>query len=171
MLTVIALIKKWRVLRNVYVCVFFVLWFFVPLENFSFILSHHNYRCKSWKFWRYAVHSWPFCSEGFLACHTYCDTGHRFKLVIYEDPWHSHLLPRDWQWNCLYRILRRMSVCGWDLNTKPSACVANAQTLKLTALPPRWNVCDSQLKLKTFHKLSFLSAPIKTDLNNTLLCT
>ena len=45
-LTVIALIKKWRVLRNVFVCLF-VLWFFVPPENCSLILSHHNYRCKS----------------------------------------------------------------------------------------------------------------------------
>ena len=85
-LTVIALIKKWSVLRNVYVCFLFVLWFFVPLENFSLILSHHKYRCKSCKFQRYALHSWPFCSEGSLACHTYCDTGHPFKMVIYEDP-------------------------------------------------------------------------------------
>ena len=26
----------------------------------------------------YAWHSWPLSSEGSLACHTYCDTGHPF---------------------------------------------------------------------------------------------
>ena len=30
----------------------------------------------------YARHSWPFSSEGSLACHTYCDTGHPFIIVI-----------------------------------------------------------------------------------------
>ena len=38
-------------------------------------------------------YSWPLNSEGSLACHTYCDTGHPFKLVISEDLWHLHLLP------------------------------------------------------------------------------
>ena len=32
-----------------------------------------------------------------LWCHTYCDTGHPFKMVISEDPWHSHLHVR---WTC-----------------------------------------------------------------------
>ena len=32
----------------------------------------------------YAWHSWPFSSEGSLACHTYCDTGHLFIMVISE---------------------------------------------------------------------------------------
>ena len=39
----------------------------------------------------YVRHSWPLSSEGSLACHTYCDTGHTFIMVISEDPWHSHL--------------------------------------------------------------------------------
>ena len=34
----------------------------------------------------YTQHSWPLGSEGALACHTYCDTGHPFIMVIYEDP-------------------------------------------------------------------------------------
>ena len=29
----------------------------------------------------YARHSWPLSSEGSLACHTYCDTGHPFIMV------------------------------------------------------------------------------------------
>ena len=36
-----------------------------------------------------AIEQW-----GFLACHTYYDTGHPFIMVISEDLWHSHLLPR-----------------------------------------------------------------------------
>ena len=25
-------------------------------------------------------------SDGYLACHTYCDTGHPIKMVIFKDP-------------------------------------------------------------------------------------
>ena len=41
----------------------------------------------------YARHSWPLNSEGSLASHTYCGTGHQFIIFISEDPWHAHLLP------------------------------------------------------------------------------
>ena len=41
----------------------------------------------------YTRYSSPLSSEGFLTCHTFCDTGQPFKMVISEDPWHSHLLP------------------------------------------------------------------------------
>ena len=34
----------------------------------------------------YARHSYPSSSEGSLACHTYCDLGHQFIMVIFEDP-------------------------------------------------------------------------------------
>ena len=54
------------------------------------------------KFLTYAGHSLPLSSEGSLACHTYCDTGHPFIMVISEDPRHSHLLPSVWQWICHY---------------------------------------------------------------------
>ena len=37
----------------------------------------------------YARHSWPLSSEGSLTCHTYCDTGHPFIMVISDDPWYS----------------------------------------------------------------------------------
>ena len=33
-----------------------------------------------------ARHLWPLSSEGSIACHTYCDTGHPFIMVISEDP-------------------------------------------------------------------------------------
>ena len=48
----------------------------------------------------YALHSWPLSSEGSLACHTLCDTWYPFIIVISKDPWHLHLLPSVWQWNC-----------------------------------------------------------------------
>ena len=38
------------------------------------------------------LHVWPLSSKGSLECHTYCDTGHPFIMVISEDPWHSHIL-------------------------------------------------------------------------------
>ena len=44
----------------------------------------------------YARHSWPLSSEASSACHTYYDTGHPFVMVIFVDPWHSHLLPSVW---------------------------------------------------------------------------
>ena len=50
----------------------------------------------------YARHSWPLRSESSLACHTYCDTGRPFIMIISEDPWHLHLLPNVWQWSCHY---------------------------------------------------------------------
>ena len=34
----------------------------------------------------YTRHLWPLSSEGYLACHTYCDKGHPFIMVISEDP-------------------------------------------------------------------------------------
>ena len=40
-------------------------------------------------------HPWSLNTEGSLACHTYCDTGHPFIMIISEDPWHSHLLPSN----------------------------------------------------------------------------
>ena len=51
-----------------------------------------------------AIEQW-----GFLACHTYCNTGHLFIMVISEDLWHSHLLPRVWQWSSHYLFLRLRS--------------------------------------------------------------
>ena len=58
----------------------------------------------------YAQHSWILSSEGSLACHTYCDRGHLFTMVISEDPWHSHLLQSVYQWSCHYLFSRLRSV-------------------------------------------------------------
>ena len=62
----------------------------------------------------YARHSWPLSSEGSLTCHTHCDTGLPFILVISEDPWQSHLLPSVWQCSYHYLFLRVRSVAIGD---------------------------------------------------------
>ena len=54
----------------------------------------------------HAGHSWPLSSKGSLACHTYCDTGHSFIMVISEDPWHLLLLPSVWEWSRHHLFLR-----------------------------------------------------------------
>ena len=84
---------------------FVCLWFNVPLKNISLILRRHCYRWRI-KNMTYTRHSWLLSSEGSLACHTYCDTGHPFIMVISEDHWHSHLLPSAWKWSCHHLFLR-----------------------------------------------------------------
>ena len=34
----------------------------------------------------YALPLWPFSSEGSIACHNFCDTGHPFIMVISKNP-------------------------------------------------------------------------------------
>ena len=54
----------------------------------------------------YTRQLWTLSSECSLACHTNCETGHLFIMVISEDPWHTHLLPSVWQWSCHYMFIR-----------------------------------------------------------------
>ena len=56
----------------------------VPLENCSLIWRRHHY-------WRRAAN---LSSEVSLSYHTYCDSRHRFKMVISEDPWHTPFAER-----------------------------------------------------------------------------
>ena len=63
----------------------------------------------------YARHSWPLSSEGSLACHTYCDTGHPFIMVISEDPSNSHLLPSVWQWSCHRSVAAGICTPNFDM--------------------------------------------------------
>ena len=67
---------------------------YVPMENFSLIWRRHHYWWRASTFFTYTRHSWQMNSEGSLACHTYCDTGHPFKMVISEDPWHTPVAER-----------------------------------------------------------------------------
>ena len=71
-----------------FVCLF-VLGFFVPLENF------HSYgdvtiAGEGLQSLTYARHQQPLSSEGSLACHVYCDTGHPFWSCPRTRDTHTH---------------------------------------------------------------------------------
>ena len=64
------------------VCLFGVL---RPTREFFHSYRDLNITGEGLQILTYARHSWPLSSEGYLACHTYCDTGHPFIKVISED--------------------------------------------------------------------------------------
>ena len=69
----------------------------------------------------YIRHIWLLSSEGSLACQTYCDMEHPFIMV--ERLAGELSLP----------VLTCQVCRGWDSNTQPSACGANAFTNYATA--------------------------------------
>ena len=77
-----------------YVCLFGVLH---PTREVFNLMETSQLPVEGCKFWlvlgTHGHWAWPLSSEGSLACHTFCDMEHPFKIVISEDPWHSHLLP------------------------------------------------------------------------------
>ena len=84
---------------------FICLCFFVQLENF-FSYGDVTIAGQGLHILTCVRHSWPLSCEGSLACHTYCNMGHPFKIVIFEDLWHSHLLLSVKQRSCHYMFLR-----------------------------------------------------------------
>ena len=80
--------------------------------------------CKFWPMLGTYGHS--------LVCHTFCDMGDSFLMVISQDPWHSHLIPSVWQWSCHHLFITTYNnqryVAVWILTQKPSACEANTLT-------------------------------------------
>ena len=70
----------------------------------------------------YARHSWPLSNEGSLICHTHCDTGLPFIMVISEDPWHSHLLPSVWQWSCHYLFFYDLGLLRPGIEPRSPTC-------------------------------------------------
>ena len=76
---------------------FFLLFFgfFVPRGNFT-LIWRPPVADKGQQILSHARNSWPLSREGSLTCHTYCDTGQPFIMVIDEDPWHSHLVLSVW---------------------------------------------------------------------------
>ena len=92
-----------------------------------------------------ARHSWPLSSEGSLACHTYCDTGHLFVMVISEDPWHSPIAERSAVELPLPVFTTK--VCpGWDTRT-PNLLLVR-RTFYPTA-PHRIEIITSMMYLVT----------------------
>ena len=101
-----------------FVCLFVCMGFIAPLENF------HSYwdvtiTGEGLQILTYAQRSWTLRSERSSACHTYCGTGYPFIMIIYEDPWHLHLLPSFKQWGCHYLFLRHRSVAAGNRTPNP----------------------------------------------------
>ena len=71
--------------------VFFLFGVFGPTREFftQWHMETSPLSVKGCKFWPCSF--WPLSSVGSLACHTYCDTGYPFIMVISEDTRHSHL--------------------------------------------------------------------------------
>ena len=72
----------------------------------------------------YTRHPWPLSSEGFLARLNYCNTDQQC-IMVFEDPWHSHLLSSILQCSLLWTFATKVC-CGWDLKIQLSACGAKA---------------------------------------------
>ena len=106
---------------------------FVPIENFSLMWRRHH-ADEGLQILTYTRHLRPLSTEGILACPTYCSTGHPFKMVISENPWHSYLLPSVWQWSCHDQFLWLGSVTA-GIRT-PNLPLVGRTPLQ-TAPPPR----------------------------------
>ena len=120
----------------------FVWVFFVPLKNFSLIWWHHHY------LWMAA--NFDLCSTvmafkqwGFLACHTYSDTGHPLITVISEDPWHSNLLLSGYQGRCHYLFSQLRSVAA---GIRTPSLPLSERTLLPTGPPLRSNTISAKWK-------------------------
>ena len=121
--------KHWIILNNLCLSGFFVTRMKYPLNYmicdvlFCFGSIFHSFgdvtiAGEELQILIYARHVWPLSSDGSLACHTFCDTGHPFIMVMSENPWHSHLLPSVWQWSChyLFKRLRSVTIGIWKPN-------------------------------------------------------
>ena len=113
--------------RRRWFCLFVCMVFIVLLEKFSLISRRHHCRWRATNF-----DPWSLSSEGSLTCHTYCDTGLPFMMVIPEDPWYSHLLPSVWQWSCHYLFLRLRFTATGDRTP-----ISRIRGERLTSTPPR----------------------------------
>ena len=96
------------------ILVFVCLEFIIPLENFSLIWTHHHCRWRAANIVLCSALMAIMSSEGSLTCHTHCNTGLPFVMVISEDPWHSHLMQSVCQWSCHYLLLQLRSVATGD---------------------------------------------------------
>ena len=72
---------------SIFVCLFV---FFSSHSRIYFSLIWRN--GEGLQILTYTQYSWPLSSIGSLTCHTYCDTGQPFIMVILEDTLHMHLM-------------------------------------------------------------------------------
>ena len=75
---------------------------------------------------KYTAHWFLLCLG--IMCHTHCDTGLPFLMVIFEDPWHSHLLLKVLQWSCHY-LFYDLGLSRPRIEPRSSACKANVLPL------------------------------------------
>ena len=93
------------------ICLFGV---FRPTENFSLIRRRHNRPVKDW-----TRHSWPLSSEGSIACHIYCDTGHPFIMFI------SYIYCRSFSSGAVTSCFYDLGLLRLGIEHPTSACEAN----------------------------------------------
>ena len=100
---------------------------------------------KGYKFWSmlgvYGHWAVRVLKHATHARHTYYDTDLPFLIDIFEVPWHTHLLPRVWQWSCHYLLLRLVSVAIGDrtpissMRGELSTCEPPQQLITVNDLP------------------------------------
>ena len=83
-------LKRWGLLTSLSFCLYWNIFFFLVLLHTREFFTHME---TSLQIFTYSRHLWPLSSEGFL-CYTYCDTGHRFIMLISEDTWHTPVAQR-----------------------------------------------------------------------------
>ena len=92
-------------------------------------------------------------SEGSLACHTYCDTGHPIYNVHLRGP--VTLAPIAERLGVQLSLLcnNKLVLCrDWDSNTEPSDCGANALTHYATSAA--WGLLCLYMCIFIFEKYS-----------------
>ena len=128
----------------------------MPNQTNRFFTNFHEFTMRGGFFFvclgvsqilTYARHLRPLSSEGSLACHLYCDTGHPFKMVMSEDPWHSHVLPSVWQWRCNYLFSRLGSITAGIRS--PNLSLAGRTLLPAAALFNEKKICSRKRLIDT----------------------
>ena len=112
---------------NFCLLVCFFVWSLSPHSRIYHSLEDVTISGEGLHIFTYARHLWPLSSEGSFACHTYYDTGRPFIMVISENPWHTPIAERL-AGELSLPVLTTYICRGWNSNTQPSACGANALT-------------------------------------------
>ena len=103
-------VKDGHIISYTFICLF-------VLGFSSHSIIFHSYGDVTMTFeglqiFTYTRHLWPLGSDGSLACHIYCDTGHPFKMVISEDSY-CRAFGSGAVISCF-----TTQVCGWDSKTQ-----------------------------------------------------
>ena len=117
--------EKWTMAKEGCISLFLFVWSLSTHSRNFHLYGDVTIAGEGLQILTHARHSWQLIIEGSLTCHTYCDTGLPFIMVISEDPWHSHLLPSVCQWSCHYLFLRLRSVATGDRIRAPAGCIRN----------------------------------------------